>query len=96
MEVALWRGGGALALVLLMFIFGFSWDAWDRSRELELRVTHIEGNRFTDAMGLKMKSDIMGLIAASYPPEWLKNSLVEVKQTLRAIEERLRKLEANK
>ena len=61
-----------------------------RVSNMDLRLSTIEKNRFTDKDAADMERRIM----AALPPSWLREDLKEIKTLLRDYEARLRAIEA--
>jgi hypothetical protein len=59
----------------------------------EIRLTKIEETLFTDNDARILKDKIIEHTFKNYPPEWLRLQIVEIRDTLKIIDQRLRKLE---
>lgn len=62
----------------------------------EVRISRIESNQFTGKMGSDLRNDMKEWVTSQFPPPWLKESMIEIKQSLRDIEARIRSLESRK
>lgn len=59
----------------------------------EIRIRTLEEHRFTRADAKDLQSGIQEWVATSQPPEWLKENIREIKDSMKEIASRLRALE---
>lgn len=59
----------------------------------EVRIAKLEESRFTGSDGVKLERDIRAYVQDSFPPNWLREDIQEIKASMKSIEGRLRKIE---
>jgi len=75
-----------LVLALCLPVVGWTFA---RVQDHEVRLVRIESSRFTSRDAKELLTEFQ----ANYPPAWLRDDMVELKATMRSVEQRMLKLE---
>lgn len=89
----------SLSLWLAKGLIAQMGDLEQRTKAVELWRAEVNGNRFTSSDGREVWKEIASIrqdMLKQEPPAWLKESLAEMKATMRSVDERLRAIEAQK